>query len=154
MIDKKQIRSWIEEHLEGTDRYVVDVVVKNDDLIMVFLDADTQLTIEHCVQVSRLIESKLDREIHDYELKVSSAGIDHPLTLLRQYRKNINRTVKLLLDDQSEITGMITAVDDNGIRLTPLVTKKRNKLKQTETAPEQTIPFTSIKEARIQISFQ
>lgn len=154
MIDKKQIRSWIEEFLEGTDRYVVDVIVKNDDVIMIFLDADTQLTIEHCVQVSRLIESKLDRETHDYELKVSSAGIDHPLTLLRQYRKNINRTVKLLLDDQSEITGIITAVDDNGIGLTPVVTKKRNKLKQTETAPEQIIAFTRIKEARIQISFQ
>jgi ribosome maturation factor RimP len=121
---------------------------------MVFLDADSQLTIEHCVQVSRLIESKLDREIHDYELKVSSAGIDHPITMLRQYRKNINRTAKITLTDHSEITGIITAVNDQAITITPVITKKRNKLKQSEIAPEQTIDFNRIKEARIQISFQ
>ncbi|MBK9290347.1 MAG: ribosome assembly cofactor RimP [Bacteroidetes bacterium] len=154
MIDKNQIRQWVTEFLEGTDRFVVDVLIKNDDLIMVFLDSDTQLTIDHCVQVSRMLEGKLDRDVQDFELRVSSAGIDHPLTLARQYRKNINRTVKLTLTDSSELTGIITAADDQGITLTPVVTKKRNRLKQTEKAEPQQIDFSQIKEARVQISFQ
>lgn len=154
MIDKQQIKNWVTEFLEGSDRFVVDVVVKNDDVIMVFLDADTQLTIEHCAQVSRMLESKLDREQNDFELRVSSAGVDHPLTIKRQYRKNINRTVKLLLTDETEIVGIIKSADDHAITIAPVVTKKRNKLKQTEVAPEKTISFETIKEAKVQISFQ
>lgn len=154
MIDKEQIKNWVTEFLEGTDRFVVDVLVKNDDLILVFLDSDTQLTIDHCVQVSRMLEGKLDREIHDFELRVSSAGVDHPLTMTRQYLKNIGRTVKLLLTDGNEITGMIKAADNEGITLTPVITKKRNKLIQTQTTADINIAYPTIKEARIQISFQ
>ncbi|HMM12046.1 MAG TPA: ribosome assembly cofactor RimP [Bacteroidales bacterium] len=154
MIDRHLIKNWVTEFLEGTDRFVVDVIVKQDDVIMVFLDADSQLTIDHCAQVSRMIESKLDREIHDYELRVSSAGIDHPLTMKRQYKKNINRNVKLELADGSETTGLITAANDEGITIAPIIVKKRNKLKQTEKAPEQHYTYDQIKEARIQISFQ
>lgn len=154
MIDKQQIKNWVTEFLEGSDRFVVDVVVKSDDVIMVFLDADSQLTIEHCAQVSRMLESKLDREQYDFELRVSSAGVDHPLTLKRQYRKNINRSVKLTLTDGTETTGVIKAVDEQGITIAPTITKKRNKIKQTEQAPEQNFAFENIKEAKIQISFQ
>lgn len=153
MFNKEQIKNWVNEYLENTDRFLVDVVIKNDDLIMVFLDSDTELTIDHCVQVSRMLEGKLNRDEHDFELRVSSAGVDHPLTLKRQYRKNINRTVKLLLKDGSETTGIIKDAGEDGIVLMPTVTKKRNKIKQTETAAEQAIPFDNIKEARIQIVF-
>ncbi len=81
MINRNQIIAWAEEALEGTDRFVVDVLVRDGNVILVFLDADSALTIAHCIEVSRFIESKLDRDEEDFELRVSSAGLDQPLRL-------------------------------------------------------------------------
>ena len=53
MLDIELIKGWVNEALDGSDRFLVDVVIKNDDLILIFLDADTSLTIDHCVEVSR-----------------------------------------------------------------------------------------------------
>ena len=84
MITKEQILNIAEECLEGSDRFVVDVNVDKNNVIDVFIDADTQVTIENCVELSRFVEEHLNRDVEDYELNVSSAGIDFPLKKLRQ----------------------------------------------------------------------
>ena len=78
MITDKLIREWIEEHLSGTDRFLVDLTIKSGNRILVFIDSDTSVLIEHCISLSKFIESHLDRDIEDFELNVSSSGLDHP----------------------------------------------------------------------------
>lgn len=153
MLNRDIIIDWVNEVLEGTDRFVVDVVIKNDDLIMVFLDADSSLTIDHCVEVSRRIESNLNRDEEDFELRVSSAGLDHPLSLPRQFRKNIGRNIRLEMNDGSSHLGKITAADDLGVTIEVIVEKKRNKIKQQELAGTMTCTYKDIKEAWPVISF-
>lgn len=153
MLNRDIIIDWVNEVLEGTDRFVVDVVIKNDDLIMVFLDADSSLTIDHCVEVSRHIESNLNRDEEDFELRVSSAGLDHPLSLPRQFVKNIGRNIRLEMNDGSSHLGKITGADDLGVTIEVIVEKKRNKIKQQELAGTMTCTYKDIKEAWPVISF-
>ena len=153
MLNRDIIIDWVNEVLEGTDRFVVDVVIKNDDLIMVFLDADSSLTIDHCVEVSRHIESNLNRDEEDFELRVSSAGLDHPLSLPRQFVKNIGRNIRLEMNDGSSHLGKITGADDLGVTIEVIVERKRNKIKQQELAGTMTCTYKDIKEAWPVISF-
>ncbi len=153
MINRNQIIALAEEVLEGTDRFVVDVLIKNGDVILVFLDADSTLTIEHCVEVSRHIESKLDREQYDYELRVSSAGVDQAITLLRQMRKNIGRSFDFELNDGTKTKGKLTAVDNDKLTIETFSTKKHSKIKKQEAGETIVLSFDQVKIARVIISF-
>jgi ribosome maturation factor RimP len=153
MIDRDQIIQWANEALEGTDRFVVDVLVKNRDTILVFLDADSSVNIDDCVLVSRSIEGQLDREEHDFELRVSSAGADQPFKLPRQYNKNIGRSLEVCLNDDSIVTGKLVEIIDSGISLETFLEKKQSKIKKEVAGKTIIIPFTDIKESKVIISF-
>ena len=65
MIKKDQIATLVEEALADTDRFLVDVKVKPANVIEVYVDSDTAVTIDNCIEISRFIESKLDRDVED-----------------------------------------------------------------------------------------
>ena len=153
MLNQAEIKSWIVDFLQGTDRFVVDVRVKNDEMILVFLDADTSLTIDHCVEVSRFIESKLDRDLKDFELRVSSAGIDRPLVLHRQYVKNMGRILRLEMNDGSLNSGKLLKVLEDHIVIEKIKEKKKNKVKQVPMEDVISIPFSAIKNALVMLRF-
>ena len=85
MIEKKTVCQIVEEWLEGKDYFLVEVTVSPDDKIVVEIDHAEGVWIEDCVELSRFIESKLNREEEDYELEVGSAGIGQPFKVLQQY---------------------------------------------------------------------
>jgi ribosome maturation factor RimP len=153
MLNEKEIKDWITEFLDGTDRFVVDVKVKVGDLILVFLDSDTSLTIDHCVEVSKMIENRLDREEEDFELRVSSSGLDHPFTMKRQYVKNIGRSIEVELNDGNIHRGKLLEVLDESVTIEIILEKKRNKIKQLQTGGPMTIAFSDILEAKPVVSF-
>ena len=88
-----EITRFINEHLAGTDMFLVEVFIKPVNRIYIFIDGDHGVKISDCVALSRHIESKYDRETVDYELNVSSSGADQPIKLPRQYIKNIGRSL-------------------------------------------------------------
>lgn len=153
MLEREQIKRWVEEILDGTDRFVVDVVLKNEDMIYVFLDSDTALTIDHCVEVSRTLETKLNRDEQDYELRVSSAGLDHPLNMPRQYVKNIGRKIRLEMKDGISHLGKITEAGDEAVTIELIHEKKHKKIKQEEIGGLITVAYSDIKEGWPVISF-
>ncbi len=153
MIKRSEIIEWVESFLEGSDRFVVDVLIKNNDHIAVFLDSDTALTIEHCIEVSRMLESKLDRDVEDFDLKVSSAGLDHPLVMQRQYVKNIGRKIKFDLKDGSTQIGKLLEVHQKYVLVELINEQKKNKIKQTTSGETLEFPFADIERAMVQVSF-
>jgi ribosome maturation factor RimP len=148
MIDTQLIQLLAEEHLEGTDCFLVSVVVKPDNRIRVFIDSDTFVQIEHCITLSRFIEANLDREKEDFELNVSSAGLDQPYKLVRQYIKNVGRDVSVTLIDKRKLEGKLIKADQEGINL--LETKKVKK-EIIETSHR--FLYTEIKETKEIIKF-
>ena len=152
-MQKSQIVNLVEEAIQDTDQFIVDVIVTPDNTILVFLDADTAVTISDCVKVSRHIEGNLDREIEDYELRVSSAGLDHPIHLPRQFQKNTGKTIDILLENGEKQRGKLLSFDENNITIEEIIVKKRNKLQKETVGQAVTIPFTTIKEIKLVIIF-
>ena len=83
--------------------------------IRVFVDSPEGLPISRCVEISRLIEGNLDRDLQDFALQVSTPGLDQPLKIRPQYDKNVGRGVKVQMHDGRSVEGVLTEVEDAGI---------------------------------------
>lgn len=132
------------EALEGTENYLIEVKVSSRNKIIVLIDSDHSLAIKDCVAVSRYIEHSLDREKEDFELEVSSPGIDQPFRHKRQYKKNVGRNLEVKLENDQTIKGLLVSADDNSIFIQP------EKPKKQKTPMEQvSIQLDQIKEAKL-----
>jgi len=112
MILKDTVIQIVEDYLAKTEYYLVDVKVSTDNRISVEIDAFEGVSIDFCVEVSRFIESKLDRETEDYELEVSSAGLTEPFKVLKQYEKNLGNEVEVLTKSGQKITGILAVANE------------------------------------------
>ncbi|MDR0438419.1 MAG: ribosome assembly cofactor RimP [Bacteroidales bacterium] len=155
MINEQHIRTLINEKLANSDVFLVDCRVKTDNKIRVFIDSERGVMIEDCITLSRHIEGNLDREQEDFALDVSSAGLDLPLRILRQFKKNVGRNVQVIMNDGTEIKGELIEATDDYFRVLPEVKKKKKTTKQAE--PELTQPvsikYTDQKETKIVLTF-
>ena len=147
MIDKSLIEKLIEEKLEGTGCFIVEVLIRSGNRIYVFIDSDTGVTIEDCVAVSRHIEGNVDREVEDYELQVSSAGLDMPLRIVRQYIKNKGKFVDVVLADGEKITGTLLDAGNESFQILVKGNKKAPGDKTIE------LKYNEIKETKIKLIF-
>lgn len=148
MIKEEFIRSLAEQLLAATDKFIVAIKVTARNSIRVFIDADSGVAISDCAKLSRFIESQLNESDVVFDLEVSSAGLDSPLVLPRQYKKNIGREVKVKLKSGAEIKGKLTIVNESGFEITTVTTEKINKKKVTETAVTSTA-FNEVKETKL-----
>lgn len=111
MIDKNVVTRIVDEWLEGKDYFLVDVAVSPEDKIVVEIDHAEGVWIDDCVELSRYIESKLDREEEDYELEVGSAGIGQPFKVLQQYLIHIGKEVEILTKEGKKLEGVLGTGD-------------------------------------------
>ena len=134
MIDRKVLFQLVEGKL-ADDQFIVSVSVSPTNQISVLLDSEKGVTIEHCVQISRQIEENLDRENDDYELQVSSAGLGQAFKVYRQYVKNLDKEIEVVLTDGIKLEGILKHVDENGFDLetSKLEKVEGNKKKQRVT---------------------
>src|SRR6202012_5648956 len=108
----KVVESFIQALLESEQGYfLVDIRIKPTNNVKVFIDGDQGISIEKCVQFNRALYKKIEESgmfpEGDFSLEVSSPGLDEPLKLLRQYRKNIGTQVELVLQDGEKKEGRL-----------------------------------------------
>ncbi|MBD5350409.1 MAG: ribosome assembly cofactor RimP [Bacteroides sp.] len=114
MIDKNLIASIVEEQLEGTDGFLVDVRVSPTNVVTVEIDSMTGVDIDTCARLTRAIEEKVDREVEDYELEVGSAGLTSPFKVAKQYEKNIGNDIEVLTRDGRKLSGTLQSLAPDG----------------------------------------
>lgn len=141
----------VELELQDTENYLVSVLVRSGNRIHIFIDNDDDVSVVDCIKLSKGIEGKLDRDAEDFELLVSSAGLDQPFILPRQYQKYINRKVDVELIDGKKIKAILTDVGEEHIKIKKLI--KKGKSKKLEEGPEQELPLSEIKETKPGIHF-
>lgn len=118
MIDKAKVKNIVDEWLDGKNYFVVDINVSPDDKVIVEIDHAEGVWIEDCVELSRFIESKLNRDEEDYELEVGSAGIGQPFKIPRQYQIHIGDDVEVLTNDNKKLEGTLKDADDTKFTIT------------------------------------
>ena len=117
MITDEAIIELVEQHIQGTDIFLVEVAVKPGNVIRVHVDRPEGISIDECVKISRYLNEMLDRDVEDYSLEVSSPGLGAPFKVKQQYEKNMGRKIDVLLSDGTRITGELNSVSDKGIIL-------------------------------------
>ena len=155
MISAGQIRECIQQELPGWGLFLVDVSVRPGNRITIFVDSLKGVTIEECRAVSRHIESKFNREEEDYELEVSSPGLDNPLKLPVQFSTNIGRQIDVLRTNGVKSTGKLVLANDEKVRLEIAITERDNKTRKKITVlKELDIKHNEIKSAKVVISLK
>ena len=134
MMSKEQIISLCEEALAGTDRFLVEVKLKPNDVVEVYIDADSAVNIDHCAELSRFIESKLDRDMEDYELSVLSWGLSGALKMDRQLQKYVGKDVEVKTKETGKLQGQLVGFDAEKVEIAP-APKKTSKKKTVEVQP-------------------
>jgi ribosome maturation factor RimP len=134
---------------DNPDYFLVELRLKPTNNIKVFLDSDSGVSIDQCVKYNRLLYKQLEESGlfpgGDFSLEVSSPGLDEPLKLLRQYRKNAGRKVELILKTGESHIGKLLSVADDSL----VLEETRGKNKKKELVQLQ-FPFDNIKTAKIQ----
>ncbi|MBS3739587.1 MAG: ribosome assembly cofactor RimP [Bacteroidetes bacterium] len=138
---------------ERSDLFVINQHISDALDINLTIDGEDLVNISDCIEISRKIESALDRDLYDFSIKVQSPGADEPLVDKRQYKKHIGRKVKLKTESQN-VEGRLVEVDDDKIRLTWKSREKKPKGKGKMTVKyDKTFAFSEIKEASIKLMF-
>ena len=146
MIEKIKILELVNNALEGSEKFLVNLKITPDNRIFIDIDGDNGVTIDDCIELSRAVEGNLDREEEDFELNVSSAGADQPLKLTRQYKKNVGRDLEVTTMDGEHAEGTLEDASDEGIVIRTQGSKKQ--------APETLrYAYRDIKSARVAIRF-
>ena len=140
MITEKSVINLVEQHIQGTDIFLVEVTVKSGNAIRVHLDRPGGISIEQCAEISRYLNGNLDREVEDFSLEVSSPGVGVPFKVKQQYEKNTGHVIEVILKDGTCREGKLGSVTGNGITL------KSNKV-------ESVLDFSEIRSAREIITF-
>ncbi|MBI9033016.1 MAG: ribosome assembly cofactor RimP [Bacteroidales bacterium] len=153
MIESDRIKDLVDAKFEDTDMFLVELDIKPGNNIYIFIDGDSGVTISDCVQLSRYIRSNVDSEVEDYELHVSSAGLDKPLKLLRQFQKNLGKELEVDPVEGVPFKGTLIRVDENGVELEPVLSKKKKKKSEEETPQTIVLSFAEIKHAKVVIKF-
>jgi ribosome maturation factor RimP len=131
MINKEQVSTLCEEALTNSDRFLVEVKVKPNNVIEVYIDSDTAVNIDHCAELSRFVNEKLDRDVEDYELSVFSWGLSGALKMDRQLQKYVGKDVEVKTKETGKLQGKLVAFDAEKIEFAP-APKKASKKKPVE----------------------
>ncbi len=150
-----QISAYVESLLaDDHEIFLVGLVQKGKGAgakLIILLDGDKGVSIEKCAEMSRQVSHFIDEMVELNEpltLEVSSAGLDHPLLLNRQYVKNIGKNVKTTLNDHTIIEGKLLGVTDESIQLDVIIDKKK------KTVAKELINFEDINKTIVLVSFK
>lgn len=155
MIDKNKVKDLVAEWLDGKEYFLVDLSIDDQNKITVEIDHKDGVWIEDCCELSKFIESKLDREVEDYELEVGSAGIGQPFKVLQQYINSIGYDVELLTSDGKKMEGCLKEADENGfVVITTEKQKVEGKKRPQMVEVEKPFKYDEVKWVKSIIDFK
>lgn len=154
MTFKEKVAELLNDALEERPSlFLIELSISDANKITVTLDGDNGITLQDCIDVSRAIEHNLDREEQDFSLEVASAGATSPLKIVRQYKKNIGRTLKVKTAE-GETQAVLTEANEEFIVLEWKAREPKQIGKGKETVQKRLeVPYTDIKEAVVVIIF-
>ncbi len=140
--------------------FQVSLKINPGNNVVLLLDADDGITIEKCTQVNKALykyieETELFPE-GNFSLEVSSPGVDEPLKLHRQYKKNVGRSVEVVMNDGTVKSGKLIEVseDDIVIEEKELLDGSVGRGKGRKALTKKTkILFNQIKHTKVLVTF-
>ena len=108
----------IEGEIVARGLFLIEVTVSKDNDVEITIESEEGIVeLEDCVALSRYFESRFDREQEDYSLTVTSAGLDQPFKMLKQYLKSVGKKVEVQLKGGKKMVALLEAADQESITL-------------------------------------
>ena len=115
---KSDIIDAIGSEIVARGLYLIDVTISKDNDVEITIESEEgKVELEDCVAISRFFETKFDREQEDYALTVTSAGLDQPFKVLKQYIKAIGKKVEVQLKGGKKMVAVLEAADQDSVTL-------------------------------------
>ena len=115
---KSEIIDAIGSEIVARGLYLIDVTISKDNDIEITIESEEgKVELEDCVAISRFFETQFDREQEDYALTVTSAGLDQPFKVLKQYIKAIGKKVEVQLKGGKKMVAVLEAADQDSVTL-------------------------------------
>jgi ribosome maturation factor RimP len=151
---KEQAEALLDQVLkENPELFLIDFSVSPANQIRIIIDGDKGVTLEDCMTVSRAIEHNLDRETSDFSLEVTSPGATEPMTMPRQYQKNIGRKLKVKTSE-STIEGTLVEASEEGVTLEWKAREPKPVGKgKTTVVKTKSVPYSEIIKANVVLKF-
>ncbi len=154
MIDKDIVKKIVVEWLSTKDYFLTDLSVSTDDRIVVEIDHKEGVWIDDCVELSKFIEERLNREQEDYELEVGSAGIGQPFKVLQQYVNHIGDDVEALTQGGEKLKGVLKAANEDNFTITVQKKVKPEGAKRPKLVDEDvTMGYADVQSVKYFIKF-
>ena len=157
MISKKEVVKLAQKRIQDLDNgnYLVDVTISPKNFIRVKMDnINGGVSVKDCVSVSRNIEHNLDRELEDFELQVSSPGLDQPFVVMQQYLKNIGKQVSVTTQTNGTLRGELIKATKKKISIREFKVEKNKTTKKKEQIENiHHFLMDEIRETKLIISF-
>ncbi len=155
MTDKQTITNLVNEAIEGTDAFIVEITVSAANDIVVELDSPTGIDLDFCAEVNRRLNDALDREEEDFSLEVGSASLTAPFKVRGQYEKNLGNEVEVLTCDGKKLKGVLTELADDTFTIEVSRKVKEPGAKRPVMVNEPVvIPFDQAKRVNYLINFK
>jgi len=151
---EKRVAALVEEKIaDRPELFLVDAKMLPNNKLIIHVDGDEGISIQDCVAISRHVGFHLEEENaieQAYNLEVSSPGVGEPLKLIRQYNKNVGRTISIKFKEGSKKEGKLLSVTENNLLIEESVKEKGKKAVAIQTD----VPFNDILETSVLISFK
>ena len=113
-----EIKDALQSELVARGCFLVDVSVSKDNDIVVTIESENgKIELDDCVALSRYFETLFDREVEDYSLTMTSAGLDQPFKVLRQFEKAVGTKVEVQLKGGKKMVALLEAADEESVTL-------------------------------------
>lgn len=155
MVTRTQIEEALNPLLEEHKLFLVELNMGTDGIIKIEADGFTSITIDQCVTISRYLRNHFGERADDYEITVSSPGLEKPFRHFNQYLKNLEKSVEVVTADGTKISGKLTTAEADFViiqeykRLNP----KNKALKPTLSDKMTRVDMNQIKSIKKMIIF-
>lgn len=118
MISKELIYKEMTKTVEARGCFITDVSISRDNGIVIAIESENgTVEMDDCIAVNDSFLSIFDQEKEDYSLTVTSAGLDQPFKILKQYIKAVGSKVETLTRDGKKLVGTLESADEKGFTL-------------------------------------
>lgn len=155
-MEVSEIQDAMESAIVARGCFIVSINISKDNDIELTVESETgTVEIEDCVELSRIFEEKFSRDTEDYSLTVSSAGLDQPFKVRKQYQKALGQKVEVSLKGGRKLVAVLSGVSDDSVTLTyTTLEKTEGSKKKVPVEHTGTFALQEINSVRYYIDFK
>ena len=155
-MNAQDIREKIAQAVSERGCFIVDVKVSADNDIELAIESEEgTVVMEDCVAIDKAFHEIWDQDVEDYALTVSSAGLDRPFKVLKQFLKAVGSQVDVKFKGGKRLIATLQEADEDSVTLQYTALEAvEGKKKKEKVTHEDRFPLSEINSVTPYIDFK